>query len=50
MKKKQKREEQKNTIQGECIPTNFAWLTLEQQKKNAEKLANIGKKKDKKKF
>lgn len=36
--------EEKQTRYGEVIPTNFAWLTLEEQKKRANELAPKGKK------
>lgn len=32
------------TQYGEFIPSYFAWLTLRQQKENAERLSNITKK------
>lgn len=32
------------TKYGEFIPSYFAWLTLKQQKENAERLSNITKK------
>ena len=35
---------EKVTKYGEMVPTNFAWLSLEEQKKKAERLANLGRK------
>lgn len=32
------------TTSGEMIPSYFAWLTLDEQKKRAKELQNIGKK------
>ena len=40
-----KEDKENVTKYGECIPTNFTWLSLEKQKEKADKLANIGKKK-----
>lgn len=36
--------EEEKTKYGEFIPSYFAWLTLEKQKKIADKLSNITKK------
>jgi hypothetical protein len=33
-----------NKKYGEFIPTYFAWMSLDEQKKRAEELNNIGKK------
>ena len=35
---------QNSTKYGEMIPTNFAWISLEEQKKKANHIANLGKK------
>lgn len=42
--------EEHTTKYGEMVPTNFGWLGIEEQKRIAKKLSNIGKKtKDKRK-
>lgn len=46
MKKDEEEENQNVTKYGEFISSYFAWLNLDKQKKNADKLSNITKKKD----
>ena len=40
-KKIKNEEEEDGTKYGEFISSYFAWLTLDKQKKNADKLSNI---------
>lgn len=35
--------ENHTTKYGEMVPTNFGWIGIEEQKKKANKLANVGK-------
>ncbi len=42
MEEKERKED--TTKYGEFIPSYFAWLTLEKQKENADKLSDITKK------
>lgn len=35
-------KEEHTTKYGEMVPTNFGWLGIEEQKRIAKKLANIG--------
>ena len=43
---KEKREKEDSTKYGEFIPSYFSWLTLKEQKANAERLSEITRKKD----
>lgn len=43
MKKDEEEENQNVTKYGEFISSYFAWLNLDKQKKNADKLSNITK-------
>lgn len=42
---KEKKEKEDATKYGEFIPSYFSWLTLKEQKENADRLSKITKKK-----